>query len=261
MSTIRVMTYNIHRGTGEDHRHAPERIAEVVAGLRPDIVALQEVDCGQLRPALHDQAALIAERLGGSGPPFRIERERCGNAIISRFPMTLVQAGGLRRPRRWRTPARRGALWVEITVAGHTLQVLNTHLGLTPRDRLAQAKVLTGPEWLGSPACRPPVILCGDFNAQPGSPVHRLLEERFVNAETLWPGGRVERTWPSRRPLLRIDHLFLSPGLAVAAIEVPADGAARIASDHLPLVAVLRLPQESPAGGRDAPIASEEGER
>ncbi|BDV43828.1 endonuclease [Geotalea uraniireducens] len=247
MNAIRVMTYNIHRGTGEDRRHAPERVAEVVAGLRPDIVALQEVDCGQLRPALRDQAALVAERLALAGAPFRIERERCGNVILSRFPMTLVQAGGLRRSRRWRTPARRGALWVEIEAAGQNIQVINTHLGLTPRDRLAQAKVLTGPEWLGNPACRPPVILCGDFNAQPGSPVHRLLDTRFVNAESLCPGCRVERTWPSRRPLLRIDHLFVSPGVVVEAIEVPAAGMARVASDHLPLLAVLMLPESLPA--------------
>jgi len=53
---------------------SPERISDVIAAHQPDIVALQEVDCGQIRPSLYDQAAIIAERLNFS--EVWIERER-----------------------------------------------------------------------------------------------------------------------------------------------------------------------------------------
>ena len=148
---------------------SPERISDVIAAHQPDIVALQEVDCGQVRPSLYDQAAIIAEKLNFK--EVWIERERCGNAILSRYPMKMIKAGGLHKTRRWHSLARRGALWVEIEAFGLRIQLFNTHLGLTPASRLNQARVLAGPEWLDSPDCRPPVILCGDFNTQPGSAV------------------------------------------------------------------------------------------
>ena len=235
---LRIITYNIHRCIGGDRKISPERISDVISVHQPDIVALQEVDYGQVRPTLYDQAATIAERLNFE--TFWIERERCGNAILSRYPMKMVKAGGLHRPRRWHTLARRGALWVEIEAFGARIQIINTHLGLTPASRLNQARVLVGPEWLNSPECRPPVILCGDFNTQPGSTVFKLLEERLGYVEALKVNGQNEKTWPSSHPVLSFDHMFISGDLAVEAVKVPADGMVRTASDHLPLFVQLR---------------------
>jgi endonuclease/exonuclease/phosphatase family metal-dependent hydrolase len=237
---LRIITYNIHRCIGRDRTTSPERISDVIAVHQPDVVALQEVDSGQARPALHDQAAIIAERL--NFPEVWIERERCGNAILSRCPMKMVKAGGLHRPRRWHTLARRGALWVEVEACGTRVQILTTHLGLTPASRLNQARVLVGPEWLSSPDCRPPVILCGDFNTQHGSTVFKLLEGSLRYVETSDVNGQNEKTWPSSHPLLSIDHMFISGDLAVEEVTVPADGVARMASDHLPLFVQLGLP-------------------
>jgi endonuclease/exonuclease/phosphatase family metal-dependent hydrolase len=237
---LRIITYNIHRCIGGDRKISPERISDVISLHQPDVVALQEVDCGQARPALNDQAAIIAERLNFQ--ELWIERERCGNAILSRYPMKMVKAGGLHRPRRWHTLARRGALWVEIEVFGARIQMINTHLGLTPASRLNQARVLAGPEWLNSPECRPPVILCGDFNTQPGSTVFRLLEESLMYVEALKVNGQNEKTWPSSHPVLSFDHMFISGDLAVEEVKVPYDGVVRTASDHLPLFVQLSLP-------------------
>jgi len=238
-NNLRIITYNIHRCIGGDRKISPERISAVISVHQPDVVALQEVDYGQVRPALYDQAAIIAERLNFEA--VWIERERCGNAILSRYPMNMVKAGGLHRPRRWHTLARRGALWVEIEAFGARIQVINTHLGLTPASRLNQARVLAGPEWLNSPDCRPPVILCGDFNTQPGSAVFKLLEGRLRYIEALKVNGQNEKTWPSSHPMLSYDHMFISSDLAVDEVKVPADGVVRTASDHLPLFVQLRL--------------------
>jgi len=242
-SSLSIITYNIHRCIGGDRKISPGRISDVICAHQPDIVALQEVDYGGFRPALYDQTAIIAEKLN-----FRdvwIEKERCGNAIISRFPMKLVKAGGLHRTRRWHTLARRGALWVEVSAFGTDIQIINTHLGLTPASRINQARVLVGPEWLSSPNCRAPVILCGDFNTQPGSAVFKLLEEQLTNVEKLKANGKSEKTWPSYHPLLSYDHIFISGNLEVGAVKVPDDDFVRKASDHLPFVVQIILSDTS----------------
>jgi endonuclease/exonuclease/phosphatase family metal-dependent hydrolase len=130
---------------------------------------------------------------------------------------------------------------VEVVAFGTQIQIINTHLGLTPASRLNQARVLAGPEWLDSPDCRPPVILCGDFNTQPGSTVFKILEGKLVNVEKLKVNGDTEKTWPSSHPLLSYDHIFISDDLAVEAVLVPADKLSRMASDHLPFIVQLSL--------------------
>jgi endonuclease/exonuclease/phosphatase family metal-dependent hydrolase len=52
-------------------------------------------------------------------------------------------------------------------------------------------------------------------------------------------------TYSSRFPTVRIDHIFISPGLEVTGINVPASEFARIASDHLPLIAKVRIPSRN----------------
>jgi endonuclease/exonuclease/phosphatase family metal-dependent hydrolase len=139
---------------------------------------------------------------------------------------------------------------VEVEAFGTQIQIINTHLGLTPASRLNQARVLTGPEWLESPECRHPVVLCGDFNTQPGSTVFKLLEDTLINVEKLKVNGNQEKTWPSSHPLLSYDHIFISNDLAVDAVLVPADKIARMASDHLPFFVQLSLSGMSVSDGR-----------
>jgi len=52
----RIVTYNVHRCVGNDRRLDVARIVEVLAGLEPDIVALQELDVGRARTGGVDQA-------------------------------------------------------------------------------------------------------------------------------------------------------------------------------------------------------------
>jgi endonuclease/exonuclease/phosphatase family metal-dependent hydrolase len=245
LNCLRIITYNIHRCIGKNRKISTERISNVISVHQPDIVALQEVDYGHVRPSLYDQAVIIAESLNFK--EVWIEKERCGNTILSRYPMKMVKAGGLHRPRKWHSLARRGALWVEIEAFGSRIQMINTHLGLTPNTRLNQARVLVGPEWLSSPDCRSPVILCGDFNTQPGSTVFKLLEERLRYVESSQGNGHIDKTWPSFHPLLNYDHMFISEELVVESVEVPSDDFVRAASDHLPFVVQISLPNIAPS--------------
>ncbi|MFH2124321.1 MAG: endonuclease/exonuclease/phosphatase family protein [Pseudomonadota bacterium] len=245
--TLRIMSYNIHSCLGMDGVVAPERIARVIAQHHPDIVALQEVDVGKGRTGGVDQARIIAECLQMDHqfyPTVRLEDELYGDAILTHLPMRLVKAGPLPG-----LPGRphlepRGALWVVITVGDREIQCINTHLGLFPNERLLQAEALLSSEWLAHPECRAPVLLCGDFNATPGSPVSRLIQTRLVDVQSqlkLDLDKRPMNTFCSRYPVARIDHVFLSSGIEVVECEVPSNELAQVASDHLPLVVSFRL--------------------
>jgi endonuclease/exonuclease/phosphatase family metal-dependent hydrolase len=237
----RIVTYNVHRCVGNDRRLNVARIADVLAKLRPDIVALQELDVGRARTGHVDQAHEIAKRLDMAchfHAALTVEEERYGDAILTCFPERLVQVGPLPGYDRLRALEPRGALWVEVEIGGRTVQVINTHLGLVPREQQIQAAWLAGPAWLSHPHCQGPQILLGDFNATGASLVYRTLTGKLAAARNLVK--RAERTptstFPSPLPVLRIDHLFVSPEIAVGAVFAPFDPLTRIASDHLPLV-------------------------
>jgi endonuclease/exonuclease/phosphatase family metal-dependent hydrolase len=245
MSTIfSVLTYNVHSGIGTDGKVLPLRIAEVIDRCNPDIVALQELDSGLDRTENIDQAHLISKTLNMSyhfHSSIRLEAGQYGNAVLSHFPLRLIKAGAIPAlPFRARLE-RRGAVWVEIEVNGHKIQVVSTHFGLDRRERLLQANEITGPQWLGGNECGPPTLLCGDFNTLPGLPTYRRITSCFSDAQRSLKGHRPKATWPSFCPFMRLDHLFISSVFRVLEISVPRTGLTRVASDHLPLFVTLEL--------------------
>jgi endonuclease/exonuclease/phosphatase family metal-dependent hydrolase len=249
---VRVMTYNVHRCRGFDRRWSPQRIAAVIAPLKPDIVALQELDIGRRRSGRIDQAEAIARDLGMDVqffPALTVMEELYGDAILSRLPAKLVKTSALPQ---LRLPGiePRGALWSRIAVGTVALQVINTHLGVLGRERRLQMSTLLGPEWLGHADCRDPVVLLADLNAPPGSGAYRRLSARLADALTT-PAGRPRNTYPTLLPSLRLDHVFVSRGIEVLSADTVRTPLARFASDHLPVVADLDLaafaPQQSAA--------------
>ena len=254
---VRILTYNVRHCLGTDGILSPARIAAVIEPCDPEIVALQEIDVGRARSDGVDQAGAIAERLGFENVHFNaalsLGDEKYGDAILSKYPSRLVHGGPLpgfaRRPRL----EARGALWVKVEVEGRTLNVINTHLGLRRAERLAQAKALLSKEWLAHPDCRTPVVLIGDFNSSPPGRTYRRLCARLADAQ-IAEGRTPQRTFPAQRPLLRIDHLFLSAQLSVSAIRTIRNQTTRLASDHLPPVADLAIVPCERQGHRPASI-------
>jgi endonuclease/exonuclease/phosphatase family metal-dependent hydrolase len=240
----RILTYNVHRCLGTDGRLSPERIADVIAAYEPDVVALQELDVGRLRSGGVDQAHAIARALGMHvhfHASLRVLEEQYGNAILTHRPSQLVKAealpGWARRP----SLEPRGALWASVQLGGTELQVINTHLGLRRHERLAQIDTLLGPHWLGHQACREPVIVLGDFNATPRGRVYRRLTAHLCDAQAEAHLPKPKATFPSRLPMLRIDHVFVSRSIRVLRVETVRTPLARIASDHLPLLVEFQI--------------------
>ena len=244
----RIMTYNVHRCVGVDGRLDTQRIAEVIAQCRPDVVALQELDVGRARTGGVDQAHEIAEQLGMKfhfHPAFWVEEEAYGDAILTACPLRLCRAGPLPGLPRFKRVEPRGALWVKIDIGGVEVDVVNTHLGLVPHEQRAQASALGGEEWLGHPDCTDPAILLGDFNATPHHTAYRRLAARLNDAQLLCGRRRSLATYPSRMPMLRIDHVFVSRSIRITNVHTPKSGAARTASDHLPLVVDFRVDRKA----------------
>jgi len=235
----RIVTYNVHRCVGNDRRLDVGRVAEALAKLEPDIVALQELDVGRARTGGVDQAHEIAKLLDMAchfHAALKVEEEQYGDAILTCYPERLVKAGALPGHPAIRALEPRGALWVEVEVDGAPVQVINTHLGLVPKEQQIQASHLAGAAWLGHPQCRGPTILLGDFNATATSVVYRTFLKGLSAARTLAPTKTPTATFPSPLPVLRIDHLFVSPEIKVTDVFAPFAPITRVASDHLPLV-------------------------
>src|SRR5215469_6123498 len=182
---VRILTYNVHRCVGVDRRLDVARVAEVIAAQAPDIVALQELDVGRARTGGVDQAHRLAQRLGMAfhfNAALRVEEELYGDAILTALPERLIKAGPVPGHPRFSRLEPRGALWVAVDVGGLELQVINTHLGLLPREQQVQAAALAGDDWLGSAELGSPLLLVGDFNATPRTVVYRTFSARLTEA-------------------------------------------------------------------------------
>ncbi len=247
-NVLRLMTYNVHSCIGVDGKLSPDRIARVIARYDVDVVCLQELDVGRTRSNEVDQAHAIAQYLEMDfhfHPSIHVEEEQYGDAILTSLPMRLVKAEKLPTSDGKPDIEPRGALWAAVEFNGREIHIINTHLGLLARERMAQIEALTGSEWLGHPECNAPFILCGDFNALPSSAVCRRLGRLLVDAQAELDNHRPRSTFFGRFPTLRIDHIYLSHDFDIRAAIVPKNKLTQVASDHLPLVAEIALPADS----------------
>ncbi|NQW05526.1 MAG: endonuclease/exonuclease/phosphatase family protein [Acidobacteria bacterium] len=232
---IRVVTYNIHRSRGMDRRTRPQRIADVLASLDADVIALQEViGPGGASPG-HAEVIGAALGMGWIMAPVReLRRHQFGNVILSRFPMWDHSQYDLS----WKTSEPRGAQRVAVDVGPGQLQVYNTHLGTALLERRYQAPRLAG--WVGDRRVQGPKLLLGDFNEWSRPLATDILAARLQSID-LFPYLKRRRTYPGFFPLLHLDHIYYEGEIEVRDIFLPKTLTAKMASDHLPLVADLRI--------------------
>lgn len=237
---LRLMTYNVHGLVGVDLRFEPERVARVIENVAPDVVAIQELFVEHPRRRSMHQAAWLAERLDMAFE-FGSAREcegggAYGNAVLSRLPLRPVRSECL--PQLGPRHERRAAQRVVVEASWGEVDVVNTHLGLRPRERALQTRALVS-DWLSHVHAHGCSVLCGDLNAIPGSHVYETFASILQDAELSQRGRPAVKTWPAFFPLVRLDHVFVGKGLKVVAWRVPRSRIERIASDHLPVVVDL----------------------
>lgn len=262
---VRVMTYNIHHGAGNDACETPskagaadcglnlERIAEVIREANADIVGLQEVDNHWTRSGNVNQANELARILGmdvcyGANLKHPADTHsphphEYGTAILSRFPLSECSNSPL--PRVAPENEQRGLLSAKLSIQGKVLRFLNTHLSVVAADRVPQMKTAAS-AIDSSPAGEKPVatILVGDLNARPTEPSITPLLGELRDAWSLAAKGEgpTSPAHPQRPPRNRIDYVLVSEGVGIRSIEVVQNDTTALASDHYPVVAQLALP-------------------
>jgi len=233
-ATIRVVSYNIKHGRGNDNVVDLPRTAAVLRTLAPDIVGLQEVDRDAERSGKVDEARALGESLGlnhAFGRFMDFQGGAYGMGVLSRFPIT--QSREVRLPD---GNEPRVALAVDVRLPdGRPLTVVNVHFDWVRDDafRFAQAQKLTA--FLD--ALKNPYILLGDFNDEPGSRTVALFTARAAEAAK----PRDNRfTFSSTEPVKEIDFIFMAPRAAWTTSEVRVIDE-KVASDHRPLLGVVTL--------------------
>lgn len=234
--TLRVLTYNIHHGRGVDGKVDLPRLAKVIAGVRPDLVALQEVDNKTRRTDGVDQTAELARLTGlhgKFGKAIDFEGGEYGQAILSRFPLGEIKVHTLPgEPER----EQRIAVAAEVNPGDNGPRILFATTHLHHQNEVFRQKQAARLDELFSKVPGP-VILAGDLNATPDSKPLAVLAKNWKPAEM----GKPLLTFPVGKPARQIDFVLHRGSDKVRVVEVKVlDEAA--ASDHRALLAVLELP-------------------
>ena len=227
---LTAVTYNVHEWIGKDRQQRPERAIRIIRDLEADVVALQEVSfCteGPCRYSLED----LSQKTGMSViPGLTLTKKNAdfGNVILTAYPLLSVRKLDLT----FRTREPRGAIVAKLDIHGMPCTVIATHLGLRWKERRRQIRQLLEEIKTEDPG---PLVFMGDFNEwNTLTGALRILKSHF-RMEPAPP------TYPSRFPVLPLDRILVHPGSALKEISVRKTPFSRLASDHLPLKAVIRF--------------------
>jgi endonuclease/exonuclease/phosphatase family metal-dependent hydrolase len=260
---IRVVTYNIHKGEGMDGKTDLLRIAKVLLTERPDMVALQAVDQKTGRSKGVDQAAALGKLTGMKAVFSRamdFDGGAYGNAVLTKLPVRSEETVKLKlfeQP----NPERAEQRALEVVELGEKdgpgLLFLCTSLDYRPgnEERMASAKTINelirkrGDEL---------AILAGTLNFYPGFDVPREFakEWKIVGvdaagvkflAEGIGKGPRFQATYPADHPTFSANYIMYRPAARwqVAEMRVIEE---KVASNHRPVLAVLRRVEKDSAG-------------
>lgn len=225
---LKLASYNLHKCRGLTGPHAPDRNLSVIAALKPDIIALQEVDFrlgarpeALPRRLIRDATGLVPadmtttgeNSLGWHGQTILMRPDLAEVAVLRRLPLPGLEPRGavvLRLPR---------------------LTVIGVHLGLVRSSRRAQLARITAQ---AARIADDNIVLMGDFNEWRDS---RGLEA-LAGFRVIAPGP----SYPAPMPRLRLDRIAMSHHLTLRHHGVFTGAHAREASDHLPVWAEIDEP-------------------
>lgn len=212
--TFSFVSYNIHGCVGTDGKYDPARIVTVMKELKPDVFALQEVDS-------MDYLAEATNLFAIPGSTIAPETGDFGNAILTRLPVTEIRK------------ADRGILEVDVDAGGTPLRVIVVHFGLNATERNYQVEKILE---IIETTLPQPLIILGDFNEWKSFGLGSTQKINRILGRSDAPA-----TFPSKFPLLALDRIWAHPKNALKEIDVFKSPASRVASDHLPLRAVIRF--------------------
>jgi endonuclease/exonuclease/phosphatase family metal-dependent hydrolase len=198
--TLRVVTYNIQQGYSVDGTRNYAGQLAVIRSLAPDIVGLQESDVARFSGGNADEVRTISEGLGMQayyGP--RTVTGTFGIALLSKYPLENPHTFFM-----YSSGEQTAAIEANINLKGKSYTILVTHLG-NDGPLIQQQQVI---ERLNG---QQNVIAMGDFNFDPSTPQYKLTLQTMQDA---WVQSGSAQTAGLDMSQM-IDHVFVSPGLAV----------------------------------------------
>ncbi|WP_343115773.1 endonuclease/exonuclease/phosphatase family protein [Ostreiculturibacter nitratireducens] len=234
---LRLASYNVHKCVGTDRKRDPGRIVDVLNSVSADVMALQEVDRRMPpRPAALPRE-MIERDTDYAALPFGLTEESLGWHGQTLLTRTGTEALAIKRIE---LPGLepRGAIMAELALPdGRELRVVGVHLGLIRRYRLMQLSAIRAAL---SRRRDLPTVIIGDFNEwSTHGGVDPIADTFRIHA----PG----HSFHANRPVAALDRVALGRGLHLRDAGVVDIPLARIASDHLPIWADVRLDTPVPA--------------
>jgi endonuclease/exonuclease/phosphatase family metal-dependent hydrolase len=228
-----IASYNVHKCVGNDRRFDPERTSRVIHEIDADVIALQEADTrfGE-RTGILDMARL--ERETGLVP---VPVSGMAKAHGWHGNVVLFKKGLVRDVHQIKLPGLepRGALVAELELErGGGLRIIAAHFGLLRHSRSQQARVLLE---LMAETSEIPTILLGDLNEW------RLGERSSLHSfqSIFGPQPLAVPSFPARLPVLALDRIMANRKGVVTTVEAHDTPLSRMASDHLPIKALVNL--------------------
>jgi len=225
---LRLVAYNIRMGFGLDGTHDPAALARVVAGQRPDVVVLSEVDRAWLLNGGHETLTELARALRMRYVFAPAADAVWGDAVLTNLPVLRHRSVALSAVG---APTGAQALGVVVRAGSREIAVVSTHIQPPPDGPpLVQAREIAS--FAESFAGGRPVAVAGDLNITPGSAAWDV----FVRAgfSDGFAAARPVPTFPGDRPVKEIDHVLVR-GLTGSDVVVPRSGA----SDHAAVAVTL----------------------
>ncbi|MFE0511959.1 endonuclease/exonuclease/phosphatase family protein [Streptomyces sp. NPDC058964] len=232
-AVIRVLGYNIR-----SMRDDTTALARVITACAPDLVLVQEA------PRFFRWRKKLARLAAASGQVVLTGgATAAGPAILCSLRATVERTEDVLLPL---TPGlhRRGFATAVVRFGGARLGVLSCHLSLQQDERYEQAGMLLDRvAGLGAEHA----VAGGDLNERPGGRSFRRLAEGLRDCRATAPWGGEYTSTPTD-PHQRIDAIFATKGIEVLGCGVPlghpgvTEADLRAATDHLPVLAALRIP-------------------
>lgn len=222
---MKIMTFNTqHCLDYLKQRIDYDLMADTIKNCEADIVGLNEMFDKGDRSLFEAQTELLSRKTGLENYYFAKAIDDYdgpyGNGFLSKYKIVKAEAIKIPDP----NPRRYNGFYETRCLLKATLEngytVLVTHFGLNVDEQ--ENAVNTILEHIKDTKC----ILMGDFNVTPDSELLKPIYERMVDTATLFNGEKL--SWPSDKPKMKIDYIFVSPDIKIVSADIPEI----VASDH-----------------------------
>lgn len=242
-ASVKVMQWNIHETKGSDGRCDPERIANTIVRMAPDVVSLNEVPYYHSTYVNDDVPARLEQMLEQkTGRAWYRKFVNVyggtwgyGNVILSRFPFTSSSTKIL--------SYKRGVVQVGVSLNGRTVNIFSTHVDYFNAGyrttQINEAKSFIS-------GFSGPRVVMGDFNTNPGTSDYNLMSSAYADA---WAVAKAAGTATSYNGTgnthggSRFDYVWFSrSGIGLTRVTVPDTRVNGIfPSDHDPVIATFSV--------------------